>query len=104
MEKIFKYAVLFIKQGADPSNPKNKINELKKECLLRVLCMIFEGIKNEESLLQNIEPVMENFVICELTNKKNHFLRYRACQFFAKYGFIDFKNQNNVKNAVTGIY
>ena len=104
LEKIFKYVVMYIKQGVDPCNNKIKINELKKECLLRVLCIIWKEVKLNDSLLQNIEPIMEKFVICELTNKNNHFLRYRACQFFARYGFIDFQNKKNVKNAVTGIY
>ena len=51
LERIFKYAVLYIKQGANPDNPNQKLTPRKKECLLRVLCMIFEHVKKEPSLL-----------------------------------------------------
>ena len=46
---------------------------------------------------------MENFVIHELKSC-DYFMRYRANHFFAKYGFIEFNNPQNISNAVAAIY
>ena len=53
--------------------------------------------------MQNMEQILEKFVHPELTNKIG-FLRYRACQMYSRFGFIDFTNKNNIKLAVEGIY
>ena len=70
---------------------------------MKVLCLLYEQLKEQPSLMVNIEPVMEKYIAADLVSQ-NHFLRFRACDFYGCYGFIDFKNPLNVKNAVTGIY
>jgi len=60
-------------------------------------------VRDNDGLLGNIEQIMEKFVLSELSNQIG-FLRYRACQFYSCFGFITFKNKQNVKAAVEGIY
>jgi hypothetical protein len=54
-------------------------------------------------LLEQIEPILEKYVIPELKNSVG-FLRARACWVFGRYGHIEFKNKDNIHKAVEGIY
>lgn len=96
---------MFLKSNKDPfhNGSQMKMTIQKKESLLRVLCIFWEQVKEDDGLLSNIEQIMQNFVQQELKNPIG-FLRYRACQFYTSYGFINFKDSQNVKKAVEGIY
>lgn len=56
----------------------------------------------DEVLNNQIEPLLEKYIIPEFNNS-NGFIKSRTCWVFGKYGYITFRNNQNVISAVQGI-
>jgi hypothetical protein len=73
-----------------------------KEALLNIIGMLRDLILQNEAITDNMEGLLEKFVIPEFSSTVG-FLRARACWLFGEFGVIPFKNRNTVVLAVHGI-
>lgn len=73
-----------------------------KEAVLHSLGNLHELISRSKELLQNIEPLLTNFVYNELSSP-NPMMRARACWVYGKFGKINF-NEAHLTNVLNAVY
>jgi len=100
--KFMKYAAHVLTHGVDPrTNVQTDL--IMKEALMHIIGNLKEYILENEYLRQNMEFLLDQYVIPECKNQVG-FLRYRACWLFGRYGGLNYHNSQIVKNAVENLY
>jgi len=100
--KFMKYAAYILTNSVDPRT-NLPTDLLMKEALMNIIGNLKEYILENEYLRENMEVLLDQYVIPECKNQVG-FLRYRACWLFGRYGGLNYKNRQIVKNAVENLY
>jgi len=100
--KFMKYAAQVLTTNTDPRT--NQPTDLRvKEAIMHIIGTIRKSIMENETIRDNMEFLLQKYVIPEFTNHAG-FLRARACWLFGHFGGLKFSNPDTVKAAVEGIY
>jgi hypothetical protein len=97
-----KHAAACLSTGEDPRS-KQPVDLVLKEALFCIIGLVRDSVIDISSIADNMEYLLEKYVIPEFTNKIG-FLRARACWLFGIYGDLEYKNKDIVIAAVEGIY
>eukprot|EP01016_Furgasonia_blochmanni_P056412 TRINITY_DN9612_c0_g4_i14.p1 TRINITY_DN9612_c0_g4~~TRINITY_DN9612_c0_g4_i14.p1 ORF type:complete len:722 (-),score=286.95 TRINITY_DN9612_c0_g4_i14:171-2336(-) len=101
--KFMNYCAKCLLDGINPLT-NQPTDLILKEALLWAFGNLKQNIKEfHPELLEKIEYILQICVLPEFKSEVG-FLRARACETFAIYGFIEFKNKDNVKLATEGVY
>ncbi|KAL4486098.1 hypothetical protein ABPG72_004032 [Tetrahymena utriculariae] len=101
LHQFVQFCAQYIDSNASPRN-NQPLNLAIKDGIFFAVGQLKELILKDELLKNQLEPLLEKYVIPEFQNP-NGFIKSRTCWVIGKYGYQTFLNNQNVIASVQGI-
>lgn len=100
--KFMQHAGQLLTTGQDPRSGAQVGIQLR-EAILHIIGIIHSDIYDNKHIRDQMETLLEKFVIPEFHNQSG-FIKYRAAWLFGMYGAMDFQDKKLIVAATEGLY